>query len=141
MNRLYIAERSFSSISVTRHYSSPLLQFRVCGTDYPRDTIVVHSCKRGPYAPSLGNMVVKLETYLRMGNIPYETHCDNYNGPHGPKGKIPWIEYNGQEIGDSELIIDFMKKELNVDLDRKLSGVQKAQGRAIQKWVDEFTYW
>ena len=46
--------------------------FRVCGVDYPRDTVIVHQFLKGTYAPSLGHFVVKLETYLRIAKIPYE---------------------------------------------------------------------
>eukprot|EP00058_Branchiostoma_floridae_P005815 XP_002591303.1 hypothetical protein BRAFLDRAFT_76753 [Branchiostoma floridae] len=34
------------------------------------------------------------------------------------KGKLPWIEYNGQAMGDSNLIIEFLNKEKGVDLNR-----------------------
>lgn len=29
---------------------------------------------------------------------------------YGPKGKSPWISYNGENIGDSQLIIEFLAK-------------------------------
>lgn len=28
----------------------------------------------------------------------------------GPKGRFPWISLNGEHLGDSQLIIDFLKK-------------------------------
>lgn len=28
----------------------------------------------------------------------------------GPKGKIPWITFNGAHLGDSHLIIQFLNK-------------------------------
>jgi len=31
---------------------------------------------------------------------------------HGPKQRAPWISYNGKHMGDSELIIDFLKKSV-----------------------------
>ena len=59
----------------------------------------------------------------------------------GPKGKVPWIEYNGIEMGDSQLIIEFLNKEFNVDLNKHLTAKERATAWAIQKWLEEFTYW
>ena len=59
----------------------------------------------------------------------------------GPKGNVPWIEYNGIEMGDSQLIIEFLNKEFNVDLNKHLTAKERATAWAIQKWLEEFTYW
>lgn len=112
---------------------------RVCGVDYPRDKVIVHQIAKGTYAPSLGHFVVKLETYLRIAKIPYEPSYDKDIG--GPKHKIPWIEYNGVVMADSQLIMNFLNKEFNVDLNKHLSPRERATAWAIQKWLEEFTYW
>lgn len=59
----------------------------------------------------------------------------------GPKHKIPWIEYNGITMGDSTLIIEFLEKEFKMNLDAHLSQEEKALAWAIQKWIEEWTYW
>ncbi|CAH1268860.1 FAXC [Branchiostoma lanceolatum] len=81
---------------------------------------------------------MKLETYLRMADIPYEPV---YGWSMGPKGKIPWIEYNGEAMGDSGLIIEFLNKEKGVDLNQSLSDADKAVSRAFTKMGEENTYW
>lgn len=58
-----------------------------------------------------------------------------------PKGKIPWIEYNGTSMGDSQFIIQFLEKEFNLDLNSHLTKQERAVAWAIQKWLEEFTYW
>lgn len=113
---------------------------RKCGRDYPKDTVIVHQFKKGKYAPSLGHFVVKLETYLRMAKIPYEPFYSPFRDG-GPKNKIPWIEYNGVTMGDSQLTIQYLNKELNIDLNKHLSPAERATAWAIQKWLEEFTYW
>jgi len=45
---------------------------RVCGVDYPRDKVILHSLPRDRLAPNLSHFAIKLETYLRAANIPYE---------------------------------------------------------------------
>jgi glutathione S-transferase len=81
---------------------------------------------------------VKLETYLRMANIPYEI----YPGvpDDAPKGKIPWIEDDGDALGDSTLIIQYLKKTYGDPLDFQLTQNQRALGHVIQKMLEESLY-
>ncbi|XP_078695084.1 failed axon connections homolog isoform X3 [Branchiostoma floridae x Branchiostoma belcheri] len=88
--------------------------------------------------PCLTPFGMKLETYLRMADIPFE-HM--YGISMGPKGKIPWIEYNGEAMGDSGLILEFLNREKGVDLNQSLSAADKAVSRAFTKMVEENTYW
>ena len=59
----------------------------------------------------------------------------------GPQGKIPWIEYNDTVMSDSQHIINFLNKEFNIDLNKHLTPPERAKAWAIQKWLEEFTYW
>ncbi|XP_078695083.1 failed axon connections homolog isoform X2 [Branchiostoma floridae x Branchiostoma belcheri] len=88
--------------------------------------------------PCLTPFGIKLETYLRMADIPYEPMR---GFSYGPKGKIPWIEYNGEAMGDSGLILEFLNREKGVDLNQSLSAADKAVSRAFTKMVEENTYW
>ncbi|VDI17743.1 Hypothetical predicted protein [Mytilus galloprovincialis] len=105
---------------------------------HPKDTVIFHQPGRGPFAPSLSPFVVKLETYLRMAKIPYQNVHDSIRGS---KGKIPWIEYNDVTIPDSQLIIEYLNKLRDVDLNRHLTEEQEAVAVAFQRMVDEHTYW
>ncbi|XP_060585323.1 failed axon connections homolog [Ruditapes philippinarum] len=86
----------------------------------------------------MGHFVMKLETYLRIHKIPFQLDF-NYKG--GPKNKTPWIEYNGITMGDSQLIIEYFNKEFNFDMNSHLSKQERAVAWAIQKWLEEYTYW
>ena len=88
--------------------------------------------------PNFSPPCMKLETYLRMTKIPYE--CDN-SFKMSSKGKMPWIEYNGQEISDSNFCIEFLNKEFGVDVDDHLSDEQKGIARAALVMLEENTYW
>ena len=81
---------------------------------------------------------LKLETFLRMTKIPYE---NDYRLKFSKKGKMPWIEFNGQEIADSNFCIQFLKKEFQVDIDSHLSATEKAIGHCIRTMLEENTYW
>lgn len=57
------------------------------------------------------------------------------------KNKIPWIEYNGEKVADSQFAIEYLKKKFDVDLDKDLSPSQKGQSRAFRKMFEEEIFW
>ena len=81
---------------------------------------------------------LKLETFLRMVKIPYE---NDYRYVNSKQGKMPWIEFNGQEIADSNFCIRFLQKEFQVDVDSHLSATERAIGHSIRTMLEENTYW
>ncbi|XP_067667471.1 failed axon connections homolog [Haliotis asinina] len=106
--------------------------------DYPRDTVIHHQMVRGAYVPSMTPFAVKLETYLRMARIPYQ---NVHKGQMSSKGKVTWIEYNGQAVADSTLCIEFLNKKMGVDLNRNLSPADRGVAQAMQVMVEEHMYW
>src|SRR3546814_20610815 len=62
----------------------------------------------------------------------YETNPGN-----GPKGKLPFIEIEGERIGDSTLVLYHLKEKLGVDLDRELSDAERAQSHMLQRMVED----
>ena len=88
--------------------------------------------------PNISNFVLKLETFLRMADIPY---LNNFTFKLSSKGKVPWITYNGQKIPDSNFCISFLSKEFDVDLDKKLSAKDRAVSHAVLRMVEENLYW
>ncbi|XP_046344614.1 failed axon connections homolog [Haliotis rufescens] len=108
-------------------------------TTRPSDVVIFHHPGRGPWTPSMIPFAVKLETYFRMTDIPYQ-------GDYGLKTcpgtrKFPWIEYNGTVLGDSSMIIQYFNKKLDIDLNKDLTPEQRATARAMQKMVEEHLYW
>lgn len=79
---------------------------------------------------------VKLETWLRLAQIPYTGRVENNPGK-GPKGKSPWIETAEGARGDSELIIRWLKETRGVDPDAALDDGQRAQGLAWRRLFEE----
>ena len=59
--------------------------------------------------PTVGPFALKLLAWLELAGLPYEQVYEA-NPRKGPKGKNPWIELDGERIGDSELIIDLLRK-------------------------------
>ncbi|XP_043193869.1 failed axon connections homolog [Amphibalanus amphitrite] len=101
-----------------------------------KDVVVLHQFERGTNMPNLSPFALKLETYLRMAGIKYIVDTEE---PQGARGKCPWITINGEELSDSELIIDYLAKHFNKPIKEELSPSQHAIGRAVQVMLDEHT--
>ena len=97
-------------------------------------TVVLHQFAQVNGSPPC----LKLETFLRMAKIPYE---NDYGMKFSKKGKKPWIEFNGQEIADSNFCVQFLKREFKVDIDSHLSASEKAIAHSVRTMLEENTYW
>ena len=92
--------------------------------------------------PSSSPACMKLETWLRMAKLPYKRVTElHLHFEKAPKGKIPFIDYQGKLIGDSSLIIEMFKQKEGIDLDRDLTAREKAISLAFRRMVEENTYW
>jgi len=89
--------------------------------------------------PNLSHFAVKVETYLRMADLPYEV-VPTYPFT-GPKGKLPYIEDNGRKIADSRFILDYLKATYGDTLDGHLSAEERAMLNAFQRMIEESFYW
>jgi glutathione S-transferase len=70
---------------------------------------------------------LKLETYLKMSETPYE--IKSIVNPGGaPKKKLPFIEIDGEKIGDSGLIISHLESKNGGRVDGSLSPNERARG-------------
>lgn len=57
--------------------------------------------------PSAGPFGVKLLAWLELAGIPYEQVSED-DPRKGPMGKSPWIELEGERVGDSDVIIELL---------------------------------
>lgn len=90
--------------------------------------------------PNPSPFCMKTECALRMARLEYEIiPCSN--PAKAPKGKLPFIEDGEIRMGDSELILDFLRVRYGFDPDRDLSAEQMAVSRAFQALLDDRLYW
>jgi glutathione S-transferase len=100
------------------------------------------SLYQGPAAWGVANIspfCLKLESYLRMAGVPYAVKPLAMN--KAPKGKIPFIEVDGKLMGDSQLIIEHLKRKHGDPLDAKLGAEERARGHVLRRMLEESTYW
>lgn len=90
--------------------------------------------------PNASPFCLKVETYLRMAEIPYEIRFV-MDPRKSPKGKLPFIKIDDKTIPDSELIIDYLKGKFGDSLDRNLDKEQKALSVLLDNTFSERLYW
>lgn len=89
--------------------------------------------------PNISPFCTKLESYFRMAGIAYQAKPAVI--PQAPKGKVPYVEVDGQLMGDSQLIIEHLKRKHGDPLDKGLTPEQAALGHAVRRMLEESTYW
>jgi glutathione S-transferase len=88
--------------------------------------------------PNMSPFCSKLETYLRMVELPYKTEAASFG--KAPKGKIPYASIDGKLLGDSQHIIEQLERTAKQPLDAGLTPQQAAIGRAVRRMLEEATY-
>jgi glutathione S-transferase len=76
---------------------------------------------------------------LKKSGRPYRTQTDGFG--KAPKGKLPYIDDDGERIADSTFIRWHLEKKYQIDFDRGLSAEQRATAWAFEKMAEDQTYW
>lgn len=92
--------------------------------------------------PNASPFCMKLETYLRMAQLPYVAAPFSLRAMgNAPKGKLPYIQDGGTTLADSTFIIDYLKATYGDALDGWLNAEQRAVALAFQRLLEENLYW
>merc|ERR1711997_443611 len=94
--------------------------------DWEMDVVYLCQFPLCPSVRSISPFALKVETWLRLANIKYE---NIFTMKFHPKThQIPYIELNGESLGDSNLIISKLKREFAPagDVDQGLTEEQLA---------------
>jgi glutathione S-transferase len=105
--------------------------------------LTLHQPPTRPWGmPNMSPFCTKLETYLRITEIPHK--LAKFARGDAPKGKVPYIHLDGELIGDSQLIIEELERRLVKDgkpaLDTGLSPRDAAIGRLARRTIEEAFY-
>lgn len=103
--------------------------------------IKLYSFGPGFGVPDPSPFVLKIDCYMRMAHIEFETIPDVGNLRKAPKGKLPFIDDGGITVADSQFIISYLQNKFPIDLDSSLSNEQKSIGYLLGKSLDENLYW
>ncbi len=89
--------------------------------------------------PNISPFCMKLEGYLNLGGLDYKVKIQN-DPRKGPKKKIPYIKIDGQLMGDSEQIYEYLRSNNAIDLDAHLNDDERAIQHAMGVMCDESLY-
>jgi len=104
--------------------------------NYKKDVVYLVQFPCSPFIRTISPFALKLETYLRMRGISYEPI---YSLKFSRKGQIPYIELNGEQIPDSNVIIKELERRKLVSPDDHLSQDQLSLNHLIQITLENHT--
>lgn len=95
----------------------------------------------GPYfaLPDGSPFVMKAMLLLKMAGLAFVEDRNGYQ--KAPKGKLPYIDDDGEKIADSTFIRLHIEKKYGFDYDAGLTVEQKAIGWAAEKLCEDHLYW
>jgi len=104
--------------------------------DWEKDVVYLCQFPLCPSVRTISPFALKLETWLRLTGIKYENiHTMQFSS----KGQIPYIELNGEQIPDSNIIIEKLKDKFQVEPDKDISEAELAVGHAATVMVENHT--
>lgn len=104
-----------------------------------RRMLTLYTTRRTPDGfYSFSPFCAKLEAWLCLAGVPYERR--GANPRKSPTGKIPYVDLDGEIIADSQRVIDRLTAAHGDPLDGALDPAQRATARAVQRMLEEATY-
>ncbi len=115
-----IAAAAAAAAASTSYLSAKLAQMRLrrarqtWNSDENRGVVILHQLPRPKTCASVNPFAVKVETFLRAAGIKY---INDFEFPHSPETKkSPWITLDGQDVADSQIIMETLAKKFSVDM-------------------------
>lgn len=95
----------------------------------------------GPYfgLPEGSPFVTKAMLLLKMAGLAFQEKRDGL--VEAPKGKLPYIDDDGQKIADSTFIRFHIENKYGFDFDAGFDADQKAASWALERMLEEHFYW
>ncbi|WP_266171688.1 glutathione S-transferase family protein [Dyella subtropica] len=105
----------------------------------PAAPITLYGSGTGFDLPDKSPFVLKTEMQLKMAGLAYRKHPGNRDS--APKGKLPYLEDEGERIADSTFIRAHIERKYELDLDEGLTPRQRAESWAIERLLEDHLYW
>ncbi len=86
--------------------------------------------------PNLSPFCCKLETWLRISEVPYQ-RIEIADPRAAPRKKLPFIEENGVRLADSSVVIEHLSRTRGIDLDAHLTPMQRASALLVKRTLEE----
>lgn len=95
----------------------------------------------GPFfgLPDASPFVMKGEMLLKLAGLPYATSTRGFT--RAPKGKLPYIDDDGEIVADSTLIRMHIERKYGFDFDRSLGPRDRGIAWSVEKMLEDHLYW
>ena len=101
--------------------------------------ITLYGAGEGFGLPEISPYVTKTEVQLKMAGLAYERAR---SWPQdAPKGQLPFIEHEGERIGDSTFIRLHLEDAFGLDFDEGLDARQRAEAWAVERMAENHLCW
>jgi len=100
--------------------------------DWKKDVVYLYQFPRPEFLPQLSPFCLKIEAFLRLHDIKHEV-ISTFSG-RSKKGLLPFIEFNGEHIADSQFIVFHLRNHFNIQDD--LTEEQKAVERSFDRMIE-----
>lgn len=82
---------------------------------------------------------LKVFAFLKIAGVPFR-HEHIFDAATAPRAQLPYIEDDGEAIGDSETIIAYVTKKYGIRLDQGLTQAQRDADLMVARTLDDL-YW
>ena len=106
-------------------------------SDWRQDEVYLAQFPPSPRVRSISPFSLKLETWLRLAKIPYQ---NVYTRKFSKASHtIPYIELNGQQISDSNRILETLRSQFQAEVDLGLTAEERATDHAVTSMIENHT--
>ncbi|CAD5220160.1 unnamed protein product [Bursaphelenchus okinawaensis] len=108
--------------------------------DWQKDCVYLVQFPRAGCIPSISSYCLKMETWLRIAEIPYQ-NVDSQFKYKSERGQLPFVELNGRQICDTNYIIAELSRMFHVQLDDQLNEKERSEFVAIEALIEDSLSW
>jgi glutathione S-transferase len=82
---------------------------------------------------------LKVFAFLQLVGLPFQ-HAHIFDAKAAPRGQLPYIDDDGQHVGDSDTIIAYLTDKYLLPIDAGLTAAQRTIDLMIRRTLDDL-YW